>query len=61
MPCLDAAGPGVAGEGLADRLKRDWPELLAFRVTEAWASGFLDDFKAHWGPVLRKIGAIRPR
>lgn len=59
--CLDADGPGVPGARLADRLNRDWPELLAFRVTEAWASGFLDDFKAHWGPVLRKIGAIRPR
>lgn len=56
--CLAQASPGdVAGE-LAGRLNRDWPGLLAFRVDTGWAGRYLDDFRAQWGPLLRKLGSI---
>ncbi|MBU6271677.1 MAG: class I SAM-dependent methyltransferase [Betaproteobacteria bacterium] len=59
--CLAEPDADAPGARLADWLNRDWPALLAFRVTESWAGGFLDDFRAHWGPVLRKLGVIGAR
>lgn len=56
--CLEQESPGNAAHDLADRLNRDWPELLAFRVDAEWARRYLDDFVSQWDPLLRKLGTI---
>lgn len=58
---LDGHAVAAAAPIFAGYLNETWPGLLAFRVDEAWAGAFLEDFQAHWGPVLRKLGAVEQR
>lgn len=58
--CLDGRPLTDAAPVFAAALNDSWPEMLGCRVDQAWALGFLEDFRLHWGPVLRKLGVVAP-
>jgi SAM-dependent methyltransferase len=57
---LDGRTLTVAAPVFTASLNGSWPDILAYRVDQVWARDFLEDFRDHWGPVLRKLGVVVP-